>query len=190
MALLPAACAAVVLLAGCAAAPDHFYTLNTLPDAAGGAAAAPQARHAHLSVTIPSIVDRSEMVLTTSRNGISIPDHERWGAPLSDQVANTLARDIERRRTDLLIGDRRFDQSSTAPVSIKVDIVQMTAARGGDARIEAHWRIVDANAGVDLLGGDSFASRVDGQGYAAVAQAYSEVLRALAAALAADVPRR
>jgi uncharacterized lipoprotein YmbA len=130
------------------------------------------------------------MVLTESRTGIVIPDHERWAAPLSDQVSNTLARDIERRRADLLIGDGRFDQASSPTVSIKVDIVRMTAARGGEARIDAHWRVVAASAGVDVLGADSFASRVDGQGYAAVAQAYSEVLRELAEKLAADVPAR
>ncbi len=179
-----------LLLAGCAAAPDHFYTLNPLPDAGGRMAPESTTVHARLNVTIPSIVDRSEMVLTTSRSGISIPDHERWAAPLSDQVSNTLARDIERRRADLLVGDGRFDQGSSPPTSIKVDIVRMTVERGGEARIDAHWRIVDAGAGVDRLGGDSFVSRVNGQGYAAIAQAYSEVLRDLAEALATNVPRR
>jgi uncharacterized lipoprotein YmbA len=188
--LLAAGCAAAPLLAGCATAPDHFYTLNTLPEAGDRMAPAPTTLHARLNVTIPSIVDRSEMVLTTSRSGISIPDHERWAAPLSDQVSNTLARDIERRRADLLIGDGRFDQASSPPATIKVDIVRMTAERGGEARIDAHWRIVYASAGVDSLGGGSFASPVNGQGYAAVAQAYSEVLRELAEALAIDVPRR
>ncbi len=178
--------AAVVLESACAVAPDHFYTLDTSP----GGAAPPSARmtHVRLDVTVPSMVDRSEMVLNTSATGISILEHERWAAPLSDEVAQTLAADIERRRGDLLIGDARFDQPSMPPVSIKVDIVAMTAHRGGAVSIVAHWRIVDAAAGLDRLASDGFTAPIDGDGFAALAQAYSQVLGALAEKLAAAVP--
>ena len=178
-----------LLLAACAGTPDHFYTLNTLPDT-GQLPQSTPTTPMRLNVMLPSLVDRSEMVLTTSKNGILILDHERWAAPLSDQVAQTLARDIEQRRGDLLIGDARFDQAASPPVSLRIDIIRMSAQRNGEASIDAHWRIVDASSGVDRLGSGSFTVSMNGDGYAAVAQAYSQLLSELAERLAVDIRRR
>ena len=178
-----------LLLAACAGTPDHYYTLNSLPDTGQMPQSTPTTP-VRLNVTVPSLVDRSEMVLTTSKSGILILDHERWGAPLSDQVAQTLARDIEQQRADLLIGDRRFDQSASPAVSLRVDIIHMSAQRNGEASIEAHWRIIDASSGVDRLASGSFTGSVNGGGYEAVARAYSQLLSELAEKLAADIRRR
>jgi uncharacterized lipoprotein YmbA len=175
-------------LAGCVGQADHFYTLNTMPD---GARAAPAPTiHVRLQVTVPSLVDRNEMVINTTPNGIVILDHERWAAPLADQVSQTLARDIEGRRADVFVGDRGFDRAVSPPVTLKVDIVRMSAQRGGRASIEAHWRIVDSTAGVDELGSGSFEAAITREGYAAVAQAYSQTLSDLAERLAQEVRPR
>jgi uncharacterized lipoprotein YmbA len=175
-------------LCGCVGQPDHFYSLNTLPDTTR--VAGTPTIHVRLQVTIPSMVDRNEMVLHTSRNGIVILDHERWAAPLADQVSQTLARDIEGRRSDVFVGDRGFDRAASPPVTLKVDIVRMSAQRGGRASIEAHWRIIDSNAGVDELGSGAFEAAITSDGYAAVAQAYSQTLSDLAERLAEVVRRR
>jgi uncharacterized lipoprotein YmbA len=209
------AVAASLLLAACASTPDHFYTLSTLPNAAPPPGASPSASTStsvaatatastataaasaaapiiqmRLNVTVPPMVDRSEMVLNTSSTGVLILEHERWAAGLADEVAQTLARDIEQRRSDLLIGDRRFDQAASPAVAAKVDIILMSAERGVRARLEAHWRIVDAAAGTDQLGSDAFTAPIEGSGYAAVARAYSDLLSQLAGKLADGVRRR
>jgi uncharacterized lipoprotein YmbA len=175
-------------LAGCVSPTDHFYTLTTIPDDARPAAT--PTIHVRLQVTVPSLVDRNEMVLSTAGNGIEILDHERWAAPLADQVSQTLARDIEARRPDIFVADRAFDQAGSAPVTVKVEIVRMSARRGGRAIIEGHWRIVDPAASVDELGTGSFEAAVTGDGYAAIAQAFSRALNDLAERLSQAVRRR
>ena len=56
------------LLCACATSrPDHFYILSPLPQGAGDARTTP-ATQMWLRVTLPSLVDRSEMVLNTSTN--------------------------------------------------------------------------------------------------------------------------
>jgi uncharacterized lipoprotein YmbA len=181
-----AAIGAGIMATACASKPDHFYTLDVLP-AGDRPALAGALLHVHLDVTVPSLVDRSEMVVTTANNGVQILDHERWAAPLSDQVAQTLSRDLERRRPDLLVGDRRFDQGKAAAV-VKVDIVRMAAARAGHAKLTAHWHITDIDAGLDSVGGDSFDVSLSGADYAAMAQAYSQALSLLADELVSGLP--
>jgi uncharacterized protein len=181
--------AGAVLLVACAAAPDHFYTLSTLPDTSG-APATTLTRHVILNVTVPSAVDRHEMVINISTDRVVILEHERWAGALNDLVSQTLARDIEKRRDDVLVGDRGFDQAHTAPIKIKVDIVQMSARRAGRATLEAHWRIVDAAAKTDEIGGDVFSAPLEGEQYASVARAFSVCLSSLADRLVEQLPGR
>jgi uncharacterized lipoprotein YmbA len=176
------------MVAACASRPDHFYTLQVLPAGDHPALASPLL-HVRLDVTVPSLVDRSELVITTTENGVQILDHERWAAPLADQVAQTLSRDIERRRPDVLVGDRRFDQGKST--AVKVDIVQMSGSRGGHVRLEAHWHMTNGAAGLDNVDGASFDVPVPagGSDFAALAQAYSQALSQLADRLAAGLPK-
>ena len=188
-AICRASLCACLLLAGCASEPDHFYALNTLPEVGRAATSAPTV-HVLLSVSVPSLVDRAEMVISTSESAILVLDHERWAVPLSEQVSQTLARDIERRRDDVLVGDRGFDQASSPPVLVKVDIVRMSAQQGESATIEAHWRIEDGSVGTDLIGSDRFKVPLDGKGFTSVAKAYSQALSGLADTLTANLGRK
>jgi uncharacterized lipoprotein YmbA len=182
------ACASVaLLLVSCAAQPDQFYTLNTLPEESRGPAAALTTR-VILGVTVPSAVDRREMVIDAGADRVLMLEHQRWAAPLADEVSQTLARDIERRRADVIVGDRGFAPAHTTPVKIKVDVVQMSARMGGRAILEAHWQIVDAASEVDEIGGDVFSAPLDGDGYAAVARAFSVCLSQVADRLAEKLP--
>jgi uncharacterized protein len=175
------------LLVSCAGQPDHFYALTTLPDTARAPATAFTA-HVILSLSIPSVMDRRQMVMNTSGDQVLILEHERWAAPMSELVAQTLARDIEQRRADVLVGDRGFDQSSVPPIRVKVDVVQMTARKGGRAELEAHWRIVDAAAKTDEIGGAILSAPLEGEDYAAVARAFSSLLSSLADRLVEKLP--
>jgi uncharacterized lipoprotein YmbA len=182
--LLAAAC--TVSLAACASQRDHFYQLTVLPEGARTVAQTPTV-HVVLGVTVPSLVDRVEMVVSNTANGLLVLDHERWGGGFADQVSQTLARDIEKRRGDVLVGDRSFDQKTVAPVTMRVDIVRMSARPGGIASIEAHWRIVDESVARDEIGSQVFEAPVADTGYAAVAQAYSDTLNGLAEKLVAGL---
>jgi hypothetical protein len=187
--VLYSACAGIVVsLLSCASSPDHFYTLSTLPEAAR-VPAGPPAIHVILNVVVPALVDRREMVINTSSDRVSILEHERWASPLADQVSQTLARDIEARRADVLVGDRSFDQASAANVKIKVDVVRMSAQKDGRAVLEAHWHLIDAAAKADEIGSGEFSAPLDGGAeYAAVARGFSACLSSLAERLVEKLP--
>ena len=183
-----AAClGAAAILAGCAGQQDHFYALTTLPENAPAATAA-FTTHVILTISLPPVVDLRQMVIATSADQLLVLEHERWAAPLSDLVMQTLGRDLEQRRADVLVADRGFDQPSLIPVKIRVDIVRMSVRAGGQATLEAHWRVVDARRNTDEVGGETFTSPVAGGDYAAVARAFSNDLSSLADRLAAKIP--
>jgi uncharacterized lipoprotein YmbA len=183
------ACAGVMVsLLSCASSPDHFYTLSTLPQAAQVPAAAPTT-HVILNVAVPALVDRREMVINTSSDRVSILEHQRWASPLPDQVSQTLARDIEARRGDVLVGDRSFDQASAANVKIKVEVVRMSAQKDGRATLEAHWHLIDAAGKTDEVGSGVFSAPLEaGAEYAAVARGFSACLSSLAERLVDKLP--
>jgi uncharacterized lipoprotein YmbA len=183
------ACAGLMVsLLSCASSPDRFYTLSTLPEAARAPPGTPTT-HVILNVAVPALVDRREMVINTSNDRVSILEHERWASPLPDEVSQTLARDIEARRSDVLVGDRSFDQASAANVKIKVDVVRMSAQKDGRAILEAHWHLIDAAAKTDEVGSGVFSAPLDGGAeYAAVARGFSACLSSLAERLVEKLP--
>jgi uncharacterized protein len=164
------------LLCACVAhQTDHFYILNPQPQTARVARTAPLTQ-VELRMGLPSLVDRPEMVVNTSAEGIAVLEHERWAAPLPDLMSQTLARNIEQRRSDILVANHGSD----AHIKIMVDVVQMTIRRGQRASIEAHWRIIGARSGA-AVGGEVFAVPLgEQQDYAAVAQALSQCVGLLA----------
>jgi uncharacterized lipoprotein YmbA len=166
----------IILLGACVAhQADHFYILNAQPQSASPPRSAPLTQ-ATIRMALPSLVDRPEMVVNTSAEGIAVLEHERWAAPLADLMTQTLARNIEQRRSDMLVASRGGD----ARIKIIIDVVQMTVRRGQQASIEAHWRIIGARAGTDAVGADIFVAPLREQDYAAVAQALSQCLGLLA----------
>lgn len=175
----------LLLLAACAPSrPDHFYILSVQPPGAGETRATP-VTEAALRVTLPAVVDRAEMVLNTSTDGVVVSEHERWAAPLPDLATQTLARDLERRRSDLVVA---AGNSSIAPViKISIDVVQVAVRKGGQASLEVHWRILDSRSGKDTVGGEVFSAPMGDDGYAAVAQALSVCLGSLADRLIAQL---
>jgi uncharacterized protein len=176
--LFPAVCALALLCACVSSRPDHFYILSTQPPGASEPRS-PSATSVTLKVTLPSLVDRAAIVVNTAGDGVAILEHERWGAPLSDLVTQTLARDLERRRADVLVAGPAADRSTGATIKISVDIVQMNMRPGDRASIDARWRVTDTRSAKTVTGGDAFSVPLAG-GYAGIPQALSDCLGQLA----------
>lgn len=177
----------LALAGGCASRQrDHFYVLDAQP--AGGQDSRTQFdRQINLRVTVPSLVDRGEMVLTANGD-VTVLDHERWAAPLADLVSATLGQDIERRRGAVVVLPGNAGQAGIPVVSIVVEIDQVTARMGDPVAIETHWRITDARTGKVSIGREGFASPQRPQSYSEVAGALSACVALLADRLVKEIP--
>jgi uncharacterized protein len=187
--LYTAAAACLYLLCACATSrPDHFFILTALPPGGSATRTSPTVQ-ATLNVSLPSLVDRAEIVLNTSADAISVLEHERWGAPLIDLVSQTLAQDMERRRSDVIVGGIGRSSTNGAAIRMTVDIVQVWMHRGEPARIEVHWRIQGPQAGKESSGAEAFSAPLGQDGFNSVARALSECIALLADRLAEQTPR-
>jgi uncharacterized protein len=176
--------AAMLLVGGCVShQPDHFYVLDAQP--AGPTTSRSQfERQVTLQVTVPSVVDRNEMVLA-SNVGVTVLDHERWAAPLADLVTATLGQDIERRRNDVVVLPRSSEGAGIPVIRIKVEIDRVSARLGEPMTIETHWRVT--REGHQTVGRDSFTSPQRPQNYSEVAAALSACIALLADRLTAEL---
>ena len=177
---------ALFLLAGCVTRQqDRFYVLDPQP-AAVAESRSQFDRQVTLRVTIPSLVDRGEMVIAVN-GGVVVMDHERWAAPLADLVAAALSQDLERRRSDVVVLPKSANHSGIPVVNVTVEIDRLTARLGDHLSIETHWRVTDVRTGKERLGRDVFVSPQQPRSYAEVAAALGACIALLADRLAGEI---
>lgn len=174
-----------LLAAGCVSShPDRFYALDAarteqLP------ARSKFAMQVNLRVSLPLIVNRNEIVLS-SPNGVIILEHERWAAPLSEQFNSVLGQDIEARRQGVLIASRSIAEPEGPMTSIAVDVVQLSLQKAVGAKVEVRWRV---QRGSDVTQGrEIFASATSGEGYGGLVQSLDSCIGSLADRLVAQLP--
>lgn len=178
----------VLALCGCATRQrDHFYVLGAQP-AAATESRTQFDRQITLRVTVPSLFDRAEVVLTAP-NSVTVLDHERWAAPLADLVTATLGQDIERRQVHAVVLPRSEDQAGIPVIRMVVEIDDMTARLDAPVAIETHWRVTDTRTGKVSLGRDSFISTQRPKDYAQLAVALGECIALLSDRLVREIPR-
>src|SRR5262245_60676473 len=83
----------IVALAGACASPaSRFYTLSA-------AASAPTTTTSNLSVvvgpvSVPAVVDRPQIVVTTGPNQVRLEEFNRWASPLQNSIARVVAENL------------------------------------------------------------------------------------------------
>jgi uncharacterized protein len=182
--------ATVLCVAGCVIhRTDHFYTLSAEPSPSNQSSAPRSAfgRQVSVHLTLPSLVDRSELVLNTN-DQVTILEHERWASPLPDQFTSTLGQDIEARRPDLVITNRNLEQKDLPLSRITVEVVRISAQRAGRVSLEARWRIVDSTSGNTTVGRDTFVATMVSADYSQLASTLSQCIAQLAEKLIAQLP--
>jgi uncharacterized lipoprotein YmbA len=170
-ALLAIVCMASGLATGCATQqPFRYYTLRA---AAGPAAAASTLEIALGPVTVPAVVDRPEIVVSTGRNELRLDDFNRWASPLQDNLSRVMADDLA-----MLLGSprvTRFPQPLAVEPDyrVAVEVRSFESTLGESASIDAVWTIRRIKDRKTQTGQTSVRERVADPGYEALAGAHS-----------------
>lgn len=174
-----------LLLAACASAPMHYYTLVAPVDA--GATSVPGVASLPfelLPVGIPAQVDQPQLVVREGAQGMAVLGSERWIAPLGDEVRGALSADLAR---ELHSQDVSGLPGSDKPVlRIKLDLRRFDSQPGGQALVEGAWSVRLLH-GVQpaTLSCTSQISEPVGPGYPALVQGHQRAIARIAAQIAA-----
>jgi uncharacterized protein len=176
-----------VLLAACASAPMHYYTLIPAPDTQADSAAAPASfQFELLAVGIPAQDDVPQLVVRQGGQAVDLLNSERWIAPLADEVRGALSVDLSRRLN-------AQDISSGLPVDgkpvlrIKIDLRRFDSSPGSYALIDATWTVRPLR-GEAVLTCSSRINENVGQGYEGLVAGHQQALGELAEQIASVVP--
>ena len=163
--------------AGCASAPSRFYTLDSTATAGSGSAVGGAISVG--PVTIPSAVDRPELVVQVSPNRVDVDEFNRWAAPLGEAIARTVADDLSK-----ILGTPRVASAPLAHFDpayrVSIDVQRFDSMPGQSAVLQAVWVVHRTSDGESISGRTDAREMPDGPSYDALAAAHSRALAKLA----------
>ncbi len=170
------------LLTACGGAGESYYRLNA-------SAASPTGSDdsgvsvAIGPVSIPSYIDRAEIVFATGPNEFQIPANALWIGSLQENISRSLAADLGR-----ILGSRNVRAGLEAGFKpryrIALDIRQFHGISGQEAILDLSWRVQGGSGGTISRHSARFTERIIGDGYDALVEAESRLLAQSATAIA------
>jgi len=147
----------------------------------------PQAADYSISVgpvTVPSLVDRPQIVIRTGPNQVNVEEFERWASPLREDIGRIVAKNLI-----TLLGTTKvtlFPQATAAGASYRVtiDVLHFDSALGKEAYLDALWTLTSAKSGQSYSGRITLSEVAQGSDYAALVAAHSRALEQLSADIA------
>jgi uncharacterized lipoprotein YmbA len=127
-------------ITGCASSPPlHYYTLTETP-AATRLSTAPDAIPIRLDrVTIPTELDRSQLVRRVDATRLQIMDAERWAAPLDDTIRRVLSADLVLRLPPNMVANPYEPSIGEKRQSLSVDIEELYGDETCAVTLRAAW---------------------------------------------------
>jgi uncharacterized protein len=178
-------CVVAVLVAACASAPPpKFYTLSRT--------AAPGAPPSTISVvvgpvSIPSVVDQPQIVVSSSANQVTMDEFNRWASPLANNISRVVADNL----ADLLGTSRvsLFQQSLNVDADFRaaIEVQTFESVPGDAATMNAVWVVRRTRDGKFESGRTAVREATGDKSYDALAAAHSRALSQLSQDIAAAV---
>jgi uncharacterized lipoprotein YmbA len=169
--------ALTALTVGCGTTPpSRFYTLS--------ATTAPAATSSNLSVavgpvSVPAVVDRPQIVVTTGPNQVGLDDFNRWASPLQNNISRVVADNLV-----ALLGTPRVTLvpqtlSADADYRAAIEVQSFESAPGEAAKLDAVWTVRRMKDGKTETGRTTAREVVQEKGYDVLAAAHSRAVARL-----------
>jgi uncharacterized lipoprotein YmbA len=128
------------LEAGCASSPPmRYYTLSEVP-ATARLSSADNTLAVHLDrVTIPTELDRAQIVRRIDATRLQIVEDDRWAAPLDDTIRRVLSDDLAARLPPGVVADPNEPSVGEKRQSLSVDIQEFYGDASCAVTLRASW---------------------------------------------------
>ena len=180
----PVSMIALVLAAGCATSPTPaFYTLSAVQHIEQPPGASPIAIAIDL-VTVPELVDRSQIVTRLDANRVRIDEFARWADPLKSQIPRVLAADLAEIIPGAIVSTVP-QRANDIAYRITVDVQNFDSLADGTVTLVVIWSVRPPNGGKQIAGRSVVRQSAVGSGYDGLVKAHSRVLLSVAKDIAA-----
>ena len=173
----------LTLFAGCATSPaSKFYTLSPVQVVEQSSGGHP-VTIAIDPVTVPELVDRSQIVTRLDANRVSIDEFARWAEPLKKQIPGVLAEDLGRFIPGAIVSTypQRVDDNA---YRISIDVQVFDSSTNGTVTLAVIWSVRSPKGGENVSGRSVVHEAAGGPGYDALVKAHSRALASVASDIA------
>ena len=138
-------------------------------------------------MSIPAVVDRPQIVVTTSPNQVRPEEFNRWASPLQNAIARVVAENLV-----ALLGTPRVILSSQtlgadADYRAAIEVQRFESAQGEAATLDAVWTVIRTKDGKSQTGRTTVREATSDKSYDALAAAHSRALARLSQDIADGV---
>lgn len=166
----------VVLAAGCASSPAHFYKLS--------ATATPAPTTSTLSVvvgpvSVPAVVDRPQIVVSTGANQVQVDEFNLWASPLQDNLSRVIAENLVAMLGTPSVTLFPQTLSAEADHRVAIEVQRFESAPGEAAVLDAVWTVRRMKDGRTKTGRTTVREAVQENSYDALAAAHSRAVARL-----------
>jgi uncharacterized lipoprotein YmbA len=187
------------LLSGCGSFsprpdPSRFFTLTAIAQPAAPAAKE-SSNPGGISlgigpITLPSYLDRQEIVTRVSPNRMDLSEYDRWAEPLETNFNRVLGQNLS-----VLLPINRlvffpWESTKSPAYQVEVEVLRFEANAAGDVQLSARWAVLDPNKKVLLKSGETVltrqpATKSTDAAVAALSETLGDLSRAIANAISA-----
>jgi uncharacterized lipoprotein YmbA len=185
----------LMILSGCIGTtkPSKFYVLSALPESEATAKGVSKESTMAIGIgpiTLPSYLDRSQIVSRISINELKLAEFNRWAEPLKENFFRVLAENLSvlLNTVDVSIYPRRI--STPVNYQVAIDVTRFDVTSNGKALLIAYWTVLGEDGKKILLKKKSilFADTAS-MDYKDIVAAQNQALSELSRAIAADIKK-
>lgn len=132
------------LLSGCMSTPTNFYVLEPMSEPQPSLTATEKKRQIGVGpITIPTLLERKQIVTRLPDNSVTIAEFHQWASPLKDNIAQVITHDLAMLQTNDLIRSYPWSAYGAVDYRIIIDIVRFDTRPEQSANFEASWAIMN-----------------------------------------------
>jgi uncharacterized lipoprotein YmbA len=175
-AALAPVCIFAALAVGCASSPARFYTLSAM--------ATPAPTTSTLSVavgpvSVPAVVDRPQIVVSTGANQAALDESNRWASPLQDNLSGVIAENLVAMLGTPSVTLSPQTLSTDADYRVAIEVQRFESTPGKSAMLDAVWTVRRMSDRKSKTGRTTVPEAVQENSYDALASAHSRAVARL-----------
>jgi len=171
------------LLSACASTPPtHFYTLESQSrtPVITTTASAKKPLIGIGPLSLPALLDRSQIVTRAENNSIEMAEFHQWAAPLQDNVIAVLSKNVATLQPNAIVRAYPWSVYGNVDYRVIIDISRFDTQLGKSVNLEASWAIMEEKNHTIVSNGQAkLEQRLNDASYNSAAQGLSKLLSQL-----------